>query len=399
MKIFKIGFESHIMVASKEKLFCNCRPNQQNCSICKGEAGFFCGPVNEEAIKTTLKLVRVLDSKVNKPLKFYRKVYLYHDSLTGFQRSQNPQWPFAQGGFLSLLNGDEVEISHVLLEEDPAKTYKKSIDSKRSGNPLIELVTKPIEGPKDKLKTLTLNYLRTLRRLCLDLKICTKQRSIKTDFNISYDDLRVELKNISSFETISKAIDQFQKLLDSNTLSKGYYTIPYKKNIFTSLKNIRNKEVYVYIPEYNQSLQNINFSVEKETKTLYYNKDVIRNYFKSYNLENPTLQYSFTKLYTEAIKTDPQSVKSLLEKNPHDAYKILTSRTFTPTEEFVKEVENWFETFKDSFEESDYSFKTQKYLKNLKILYQNLKLKEIRFNSTMVNEKVKDILSSYKNKY
>jgi len=214
-----IGLEVHAEIDTKTKLFCSCpthgseEPNTRTCPTCLGMPGS--KPVlNKKAVEFALKLCLALNCKISPELIFSRKSYFYPDMAKNYQISQY-EIPLGKNGKLKLRDGKEVGIIRVHLEEDPASLIhpagmKESqyvfVDYNRSGNPLVEIVTEPdLESPdeaRDFMKQLitVLNYLEIF-----DIN----EGIIKADANISIKEssyTRVEIKNITGFKEIEKAL-------------------------------------------------------------------------------------------------------------------------------------------------------------------------------------------------
>ena len=214
-----IGLEIHVELDTKTKLFCGCKrrtteePNTNVCPICLGHPGT--RPVlNKKALDSALKLCLALDCGLSKELIFSRKSYFYPDMSKNFQITQFEQ-PLGLNGKLQLKTGKIINLTRIHIEEDPAaliypKGMKSSsyvlIDYNRAGNPLVEIVTEPeLTSPAEAREFLNqlvsiLAYLKIF-----DINTCT----IKADANVSIkegDYQRVEIKNISGFKELEKAL-------------------------------------------------------------------------------------------------------------------------------------------------------------------------------------------------
>lgn len=89
-----IGLEIHLHLNTSKKIFCDCDIpkkhddiNTSICPICTGQPGSKPMPVNIEALKQTLKLGLISNSKITKLTNFQRKHYSWPDMPTGFQRT------------------------------------------------------------------------------------------------------------------------------------------------------------------------------------------------------------------------------------------------------------------------------------------------------------------------
>src|SRR3989338_6010324 len=219
-----IGLECHIELNCNTKLFCSCPtkanegaedlPNTRTCPTCLGMPGS--KPVlNKKAVEYAIKLCLALNCKINKELIFSRKSYFYPDMSKNYQITQY-EIPLGDGGNLKLKSGKEIGITREHMEEDPAALIHPSgmqqsayvlVDYNRSGNPLLEIVTKPevesAEEARDFMKQLitTLSYLKIF-----DIN----NGIIKADANVSIKESqyrRIEIKNITGFREIERALN------------------------------------------------------------------------------------------------------------------------------------------------------------------------------------------------
>ncbi len=214
----KIGLEIHGYLLTKEKLFCTCKavrhgallnikPNTFICPVCTGQPGAKPMLPNEEAIRKVVAIGLMLGCKINTTknnakLVWQRKHYDWPDMPKGYQITMSGAYsmPIAEKG-----NFEGINIRSVHIEEDPAAWDPEtgSVDYNRSGLPLVEIVTEPefsnSKQVADWLKylVLTLSYIKAL----------DKSAGIKVDVNVSTKGERVEIKNLSSIESIAKAID------------------------------------------------------------------------------------------------------------------------------------------------------------------------------------------------
>jgi len=218
----KIGFEIHLQLATKQKLFCSCPtdyatvpPNTNICPVCTGMPGAKPMPPNEKAVEAALAIALLLGCKpvVGRKIYIQRKHYDYPDLPSGYQRTSTP---IATDGMLA-----GVRIREVHLEEDPGKYDPASgnVDFNRSGIPLVEIVTEPdIQTPEQ-----ARNFLRELIRT---LEYSGKVRgeaggAMRVDVNVSLEGgSRVEIKNINSVRGVYRAL-KFELMRQAELLKKG----------------------------------------------------------------------------------------------------------------------------------------------------------------------------------
>lgn len=218
-----IGLEVHCQLDTKTKLFCGCStdyrddgPNTHVCPVCLGLPGTM-PAVNRRAVEFALKVAKAFHSEIPEECEFSRKNYFYPDLNKGYQITQYDR-PLALGGYIEI-EGEEdgekrVRLTRIHMEEDPGRLVHKGggdraryspVDYNRSGVPLIEIVTEPdLRSPKEARRLLaklraTLEYLGVYDS--------EKEGSLRVDANISISGHdRVEVKNISSYKGVEKAL-------------------------------------------------------------------------------------------------------------------------------------------------------------------------------------------------
>ncbi len=207
----KIGLEVHVQLATRTKLFCGCpvregEPNTLTCPTCLGLPGSR-PRVNAKAVEHAVKIALALNCRVPERLVFSRKTYFYPDMAKNYQITQF-EVPVGSGGWLEV-GGRKIGIRRVNLEEDPARLVHVGgfanqkyvlVDYNRSGIPLCEIVTEPELGSPEEARL----FLQTLASLLDYLDVWNG--TIKTDANISTVGARVEIKNISGFREVEKAL-------------------------------------------------------------------------------------------------------------------------------------------------------------------------------------------------
>jgi len=167
-----------------------------------------------------MKVSLALGSSISRRTLFFRKQYFYPDMSKGFQISQYDKAggiPFAVGGRISFrIGGDEktVDIRRIQLEEDPARLVHLSsdgaevtlVDYNRSGIALVEIVTEPdMSSPREARL-----FLQKVQSILEHLEVTdsTLEGSMRCDANISVGGgARIEVKNISSFKDVEKAMN------------------------------------------------------------------------------------------------------------------------------------------------------------------------------------------------
>ena len=216
-----IGLETHVELATKSKIFCACTtafggaPNTHCCPVCTGMPGAL--PVlNGKVVEYAVRAALALGCTVTRYSRFDRKNYFYPDLPKAYQISQL-YLPIGRDGAVEA-GGRTVGIHELHMEEDAGKlihdpwTEQTKIDYNRCGVPLIEIVTEPDFRTAEEVVA----YLEWLRETLqyLGVSDCKMQEgSLRCDVNLSVrpagsDTLgtRTELKNLSSFKAIRRAI-------------------------------------------------------------------------------------------------------------------------------------------------------------------------------------------------
>ena len=225
-----IGFEVHVQLLTKSKMFCRCSadyanapPNTYVCPVCLGMPGAM-PTINQQAVEYTVMTALALNCTIPECTKFDRRFYFYPDLMKGYQLSQDDA-PIGQHGWLTIeLNGEKkkVGIKNVHLEEDVARLVHRTsadgetyslVDVNRSGVPLMEIVSEPDLRSAEEAR----QYLIALRTTLQYLGVSTanmEEGSFRCDANISIrpenssDSLaKAEVKNMNSFKAVYQALE------------------------------------------------------------------------------------------------------------------------------------------------------------------------------------------------
>tara|TARA_Y100000310_G_scaffold139131_1_gene138367 strand:+ start:21364 stop:22773 length:1410 start_codon:yes stop_codon:yes gene_type:complete len=228
-----IGLEVHAEINTATKLFCSCptsgseEPNTRCCNICLGHPGS--KPVlNKKAVEFAIKLCLALNCKIAPELIFSRKSYFYPDLSKNFQITQY-EIPLGEEGSLKIPSGKEIGLTRIHMEEDPASLIHPSgvktssyvlVDYNRSGNPLLEIVTKPEMTTPQEAR----DFMKQLITILSYLEIFDENNGIiKADANVSIKEskyTRVEIKNITGFKEIETAL-RYEIVRQQLDLEKG----------------------------------------------------------------------------------------------------------------------------------------------------------------------------------
>ncbi len=231
-----IGLETHVELGTRTKMFCGCptafgaEPNSQVCPVCLGLPGSL-PVVNRMAIEYTIRIGLALNCSIATWCRFARKNYFYPDMPKNFQISQYDE-PLCTEGWLDVTVGMRtirVEIERVHLEEDTGKSLHVGgatgriqgaeyslVDYNRAGIPLVEIVTKPIEGTGADAPVAARAYVTELRDLLRSLGVSDvrmEEGSLRCDVNTSLAPrgsgrwgTRTETKNVNSLRSVERAV-------------------------------------------------------------------------------------------------------------------------------------------------------------------------------------------------
>ncbi|MEO5851671.1 MAG: Asp-tRNA(Asn)/Glu-tRNA(Gln) amidotransferase subunit GatB [Nocardioides sp.] len=238
-----LGLEVHVELNTASKMFCGCRtefgaePNTQVCPTCLGLPGAM-PVVNRVAVESAMRIGLALNCEIAEWCRFARKNYFYPDMPKNFQTSQYDE-PIAFEGYLDVMveNGDgepevfRVEIERAHMEEDTGKSLHVQrsgrsgriqgadyslVDYNRAGIPLIEIVTKPIRGARERAPEIAKAYVSQLREMIVALAVSDArmdQGSIRADVNLSLSPAgdgalgtRTETKNVNSLRSVERAV-------------------------------------------------------------------------------------------------------------------------------------------------------------------------------------------------
>ncbi|RZT19421.1 aspartyl/glutamyl-tRNA(Asn/Gln) amidotransferase subunit B [Mycobacterium sp. BK558] len=232
-----LGLEVHVELSTQTKMFCGCanrfggEPNTQVCPVCLGLPGSL--PVlNQTAVESAIRIGLALNCDIAPWGRFARKNYFYPDQPKNYQISQYDE-PIAINGHLDVPLDDgttwRIEIERAHMEEDTGKLTHLGSDTgriagattsladyNRSGVPLIEIVTKPIEGAGARAPEIARAYVTALRDLLRALDVSDvrmDQGSMRCDSNVSLKPVgqaefgtRTETKNVNSLKSVEVAV-------------------------------------------------------------------------------------------------------------------------------------------------------------------------------------------------
>jgi aspartyl-tRNA(Asn)/glutamyl-tRNA(Gln) amidotransferase subunit B len=279
-----MGLEVHVELGTATKMFCGCstqfgaEPNSQVCPVCLGLPGAL--PVmNRVAVESAIRIGLALNCSIASWCRFARKNYFYPDMPKNYQISQYDE-PIAHDGWMEVAYDGEtfrVGIERAHMEEDTGKSLHVGgttgrihgashslLDYNRSGIPLIEIVTKPIEVPPAMSPAVARAYVAQLRDLILALGVSEARMELgqmRCDANVSLKPsgaavlgTRTETKNVNSLRSVERAIT-YEIRRQAAVLSEGGKIVQETRHwhevtgVTTSGRRKEESEDYRYFPE------------------------------------------------------------------------------------------------------------------------------------------------------
>ena len=223
-----VGLEVHVELKTRSKIFCSCPtafgapPNAHICEVCAGLPGAL-PRLNRKVLDYAVMTSLALNCEVTRKSRFDRKNYFYPDLPKGYQISQLYA-PIGRNGYVDIGTDTEgaspkrIRIHELHMEDDAGKLIHDeagnctNIDFSRCGVPLLEIVTEPDFRSEEEVTS----FLQTLRTMLkfIGVSDCKMQEgSLRVDVNLSVRKAgeetlgtRTEMKNLSSFRAVSKAI-------------------------------------------------------------------------------------------------------------------------------------------------------------------------------------------------
>jgi aspartyl-tRNA(Asn)/glutamyl-tRNA(Gln) amidotransferase subunit B len=279
-----IGLETHVELGTTTKMFCGCittfgaDPNSQVCPVCLGLPGSL-PVVNRAAIEYAIRIGLALNCTIATWCRFARKNYFYPDMPKDFQISQYDE-PLCTDGCLDVdLDGTTIRvgIERVHLEEDTGKSLHVGgvtgrihgaeyslVDYNRAGIPLVEIVTKPIEGTGAAAPEVARVYVTELRDLLRALGVSDvrmEEGSLRCDVNTSLSPrgsgrwgTRTETKNVNSLRSVERAV-RFEIERQAAVLDAGGRVVQETRHFHedsgttTSGRSKEEAQDYRYFPE------------------------------------------------------------------------------------------------------------------------------------------------------
>ncbi|MGP3968628.1 Asp-tRNA(Asn)/Glu-tRNA(Gln) amidotransferase subunit GatB [Streptomyces sp. 6N223] len=280
-----MGLEVHVELGTTTKMFCGCatalgaEPNAQTCPTCLGLPGAL-PVVNSVGVESAIRIGLALGCEIAEWCRFSRKNYFYPDMPKNFQTSQYDE-PIAFNGRLDVQLADgevfRVGIERAHMEEDTGKSTHVGgatgrihgashslLDYNRAGIPLIEIVTKPIEGAGERAPEIARAYVAELRELIRSLGVSEARMEMgqmRCDVNLSLRPrgavafgTRSETKNVNSLRSVERAvrfeIQRHAAVLEAGgTITQETRHFHEENGTTTSGRTKEEAEDYRYFPE------------------------------------------------------------------------------------------------------------------------------------------------------
>ena len=232
-----LGLEVHVELGTATKMF-DAAPNvfgaQPNTMVTPTSVGLpgALPVVNARGVEYAIRIGLALGCEIAESCRFARKNYFYPDLSKDFQTSQSDE-PIAFDGALEIELEDgslfTIPIERAHMEEDAGKNTHiggadgriegashSLVDYNRAGVPLVEIVTRPIEGAGAKAPQVAAAYVRTLRDIFRARGVSEarmERGNVRADVNVSLREspdaplgTRTETKNVNTFRGIEQVV-------------------------------------------------------------------------------------------------------------------------------------------------------------------------------------------------
>ena len=232
-----VGLEVHVELGTATKMF-DAAPNafggEPNSRVTPTSVGLpgSLPVVNAKGVEYAIRIGLALGCQIARSCRFARKNYFYPDLAKDFQTSQSDE-PIAFDGAVEVELEDgsffTVPIERAHMEEDAGKNTHVGgadgriegadhslVDYNRAGVPLVEIVSRPIEGAGGRVPEVAAAYVRTLRDVFRALGVSEarmERGNVRADVNVSLREspdaplgTRTETKNVNTFRGIDAVV-------------------------------------------------------------------------------------------------------------------------------------------------------------------------------------------------
>ena len=232
-----LGLEVHVELGTATKMF-DAAPNvfgaQPNTMVTPTSVGLpgALPVVNARGVEYAIRIGLALGCEIAQSCRFDRKNYFYPDLAKDFQTSQSDE-PIAYDGALEIEMEDgsffTIPIERAHMVEDAGKNTHiggadgriegashSLVDYNRAGVPLVEIVTRPIEGTGARAPQVAAAYVRTQRDIFRARGVSEarmERGNVRADVNVSLREspdaplgTRTETKNVNTFRGIEQVV-------------------------------------------------------------------------------------------------------------------------------------------------------------------------------------------------
>ncbi len=268
-----IGLEVHAELSTKTKIFCSCptefgaEPNTHICPVCMALPGAL--PVlNEKVVEYAVKAGLATNCEISRNSKNDRKNYFYPDTPRAYQISQFDK-PLCEHGYIEIetdAGKKKIGLTRIHIEDDAGKLNHNEfgegslVDLNRAGVPLIEIVSEPDIANAQEAEA----YLKKLKAILeyIEVSDCKMEEgSFRADVNVSVKKkgssklgTRTEMKNMSSFKSITRAINyeaerQIEELENGGTIVQTTLRWDDVSGKTFAMRDKEDAQDYRYFPE------------------------------------------------------------------------------------------------------------------------------------------------------
>ncbi|MBO4688511.1 MAG: Asp-tRNA(Asn)/Glu-tRNA(Gln) amidotransferase subunit GatB [Clostridiales bacterium] len=365
-----IGLEVHVELMTRSKIFCSCPttfgapPNAHVCEVCAGLPGAL-PRLNKKVLDYAIMTSLALHCEVTRKSRFDRKNYFYPDLPKGYQISQLYS-PIGKNGYVDIepaaegASSKRIRIHELHMEDDAGKLIHDEagnctkIDFSRCGVPLLEIVTEPDFRSAEEVVAF-LTALRTMLKV-IGVSDCKMQEgSLRVDVNLSVRaageeklGTRTEMKNLSSFRAVSKAIEyeaarQWEIVRNGGTIDRETRRWDEEKEQSFSMRKKEDAAEYKYFPEPDipvllitdekiDELQSILPELPQAKKRRYIEELALPGYDAGILTENKEITALFERTYE--ICGDPKEASNWIMG---DLMKLLNDNGTNPEEMVIRE--------------------------------------------------------------
>lgn len=333
-----IGLEIHLALATKEKLFSSTKNDiseQQSTMF----SFFDCAtpgtlPVlSKEPVDMAIAFGLAVGADVRQVSYFERKHYFYPDLPLGYQITQQNK-PILWGGIIKL-SDSTIYIEHAHLECDAAKSIHMGdstyIDIFRAASPLLEIVSTPCMHSAKEASS----YAKAIHELGMFLGICDgklEEGSFRVDASVSISDsdklgTRVEVKNISSFNFLEKAIEY--------EIERQHAVIASGHKVIMETRLFQESDMTTHSMRKKETVDEYRYLMDPDIPALVISEEMIKSVKEKYSI------YFFEMKDYLYKNLTPFGITDIDLKNHGDMWKTYYENKELQTEKIAKIIHYW----------------------------------------------------------